>query len=216
MQRNEIMILDQFPIGPMQNFCYFIGDADSRQVAVVDPAWDADAILARARDHGYTLTAVLLTHGHYDHCNAVRDLLAQVPVPVYLSRNEAGFYQPDCETVQETTDGQEILIGRLAVRCIHTPGHTPGGQCFLAGNILLTGDTLFVNGCGRCDLPGGNARTMYHTLYEVLLKLPDETEIYPGHAYGGKNHATLGEQKKTNPYLSCRDQQEFLKERMGE
>lgn len=208
------IILEQLELGPMQNFIYFIGCAQTKQVALVDPAWDADGVLKQAVDKGYTITKILLTHGHWDHVQGVDEISQRLNVPVLISAEEAPFYLPECQNLQRIKDGDRIAIGNILVECIATPGHTTGGMCFHVENILLTGDTLFVNGCGRCDLPGGDDEALYHSLYEKILKLPDETLIYPGHRYGPWPHSTLEKQKKANPYLKCGSKEEFL-EKMG-
>ncbi|MFP4473257.1 MAG: MBL fold metallo-hydrolase [Candidatus Omnitrophota bacterium] len=208
-------ILEQMQVGPMENFIYFIGCPDTKDVAVVDPAWDVDHLTAQAEEKGYRIAAVLLTHGHPDHVQGAGRIAEQLDVPVYISADEAPFYEPDSPNLKKVNDGDEISIGNIHIRCAAAPGHTPGCLCFQHGNILLTGDTLFVNGCGRCDLPGGNAEKMYHTLYDRLAQFPDETVIYPGHKYGPAAHDTLGNQRKTNPYLTCADKKEFLTKRMG-
>ena len=199
----------------MGNFAYFIGDKQARQIAIVDPAWESHRLLKAAENAGLTVTAILLTHGHHDHVNGVEEIQSSLDIPVYLSMLEPDFYVPSCHNLKRTKNGDNIAIGNISIECIHTPGHSPGCQCFRCGNILLTGDTLFVNGCGRCDLPGGDAHAMYHTLYQILSALPDETVIYPGHAYGPRTHDTLGAQKKTNPYLLCSNENDFLLNRMG-
>lgn len=215
MKTNNSVILEQLPLGPMNNFTYLIGDAADRNVGVVDPGWDPESIINYCRAQDYVIAAILLTHGHYDHVNGVPQLLKQCSVPVYLSKYEPEYYRPDCEDIRFVDDREEIRIGGLKILCLHTPGHSPGSQCFLAGGLLLSGDTLFINGCGRCDLPGGDARKMYASLYEVILKLPATTLIYPGHDYGEAGSATLGEQKQTNPYLQCRSLEEFLTDCIG-
>ena len=209
------LLLEPLEIGPMQNFAYFIGDKLTGEVAIVDPGWDTPLICRTAEEKKYTIKAVFLTHGHYDHANGVEELLTTHDVPVYLSEHEATIYTPDCRNLERTVDGQCLKIGNIEFKCLHTPGHTPGCQCFKRGLALITGDTLFVDGCGRCDLPGGDAKQMYNTLYNILLKLPDETIIYPGHAYGRATSDALGTQKKTNPYLQCSSLQAFLVDRMG-
>ncbi len=209
------MIFEQIPLGPMNNFSYLIGDAATRQVGVVDPGWDARTLLGICEEKNYKIAAVLLTHGHYDHANALKELLKNTPVPVYLSKHEPAYYQPECDNIHFVEHNEKILIGSLEVQCLHTPGHTPGSQCFLAGNNLLTGDTLFIDGCGRCDLPGGDSEKMFHTLYNLILKLPESTVIYPGHDYGKTPQALLKDQKGSNPYLTCRSREEFIEHRMG-
>lgn len=212
---SDTLLLKQMEIGPLQNFIYFIGDARTREIAVVDPAWDVPLLCREAETLGATIKAVLLTHGHPDHVNGLEELLARHPVDVYISRHEAPFYKPRVSRLVEVGHQAEIQIGQVTLSCLHTPGHTPGGQCFLCQNVLLTGDTLFIDGCGRCDLPGGDAETLYESLHQVIMPLPDETILYTGHNYGPVPYATLGEQKKTNPYLMCRDKEEFLHNRMG-
>lgn len=211
---DDKVFLKQFVVGPMGNYLYLIGDAQKKQVAVVDPAWDAAAILSVVKEAGMQVVCVLLTHGHYDHVNALNDLLISVDVPVYISELEREL--PDVgENLIKVTDHQKIMIGEIEIECISTPGHTPGSQCFKHQDILLTGDTLFINGCGRCDLPGGNANHMYNTLTNVIKPLSDSTMIYCGHQYGDKAFDTLGNQKKTNPYLLCNSRDDFLTNRMG-
>lgn len=215
MSAPQELILKQMELGPMENFLYFMGDARSREVAVVDPAWDVDYLCAEAKRNSYKITSVLLTHGHPDHVNGLKEMLSRHDVPAYISRHEAPFLKPKHKNIAEVADRQKLKIGGLEIECLLTPGHTPGCQCFLYKNVLLSGDTVFIGGCGRCDLPGSAPRAMYHSLYEVIKKLPDETIIYPGHNYGPAPFATLASQKKTNPYLTCADLEEFLSERMG-
>lgn len=203
------IIFKSLDIGPMGNLIYFVGDPNTRNVAVVDPAWDKKTILEESARNGWRISTVLLTHGHFDHVNALNDLLNTVSVPVYISRHEAKFHMPDCPNLRLTSDGDIIRIGELTIECLHTPGHTPGCQCYRLGKILLTGDTLFVDGCGRCDLPGGDAQAMYQSLTR-LRSLPDDTVIYPGHGYGPQSFDTLANQKKTNPFLQFRDEQSLL------
>jgi glyoxylase-like metal-dependent hydrolase (beta-lactamase superfamily II) len=203
-------------IGPMQNFLYFIGCDETNEVAIVDPAWDINFIIQEAEKHGYTITKALLTHGHLDHCEGAAEITDKLNIPILISVNEAPYYQPpNCTNLETVRNGQKIPIGHIEVECISTPGHAAGCMCFRYGDILLTGDTLFVNSCGRCDLPGGDAKALYHSLYEVIMKLPDSTIIYPGHKYGPWTSSTLAKQKECNPFLTCKSEEEFLKTRMG-
>ena len=199
----------------MENFQYFLGDARSKEIAVVDPAWDVDHLCAEAKKNGYKITGVLLTHGHPDHVNGLKETLSRHDVPAYISRHEAPFLKPKHKNIVEVEDRQKIKIGGIEIECLLTPGHTPGCQCFLYKNVLISGDTLFIDGCGRCDLPGSDPREMYNSLYKVIRGLPDTTVIYPGHNYGPTPSATLASQKRTNLYLTCADIEEFLSERMG-
>lgn len=209
------LILKQMEVGPMENFLYFIGDARTREIAIVDPAWDADYLRHEADKNEYKVTSVLLTHGHSDHVNALDEILSRFDVPAYISVHEAPMNKSSHKNIVEVEDHQKIKIGNIEVECILTPGHTPGGQCFRYDNVLITGDTVFIDGCGRCDLPGGDAKAMYNSLYNIIMQLPNETILYTGHNYGPASLATLGSQKKTNPYFLCSSLEEFLQQRMG-
>lgn len=204
------IIIKQMQLGLMENYIYFIGCAQTREIGVVDPGWDVPFIKKEAQQNGYNITAILLTHGHPDHVEGVEALLKYFDVPVYISALEADFYMPECKNLKKTTDKEIIRIGKIEVECIHAPGHTPGCQCYRAGNILLTGDVLFTDGCGRCDLSGSSAKAMYHSLYNIIMKLPDTMIIYPGHNYGQVPFATLGELKKTNSLLRCENEKYFV------
>ncbi len=202
-------------IGPADNYIYFIGDAQTKEIAVVDPAWDVNLICSEAEKEGLTIVAIILTHGHMDHVNGLDEILSKHDVPAYISKHEADFYKPQHKNMIEVENHEKIKIGNIEIECILTPGHTPGGHCLKYKNVLITGDTLFIDGCGRCDLPGGDARKMYDTLYNIIMRMPDETVLYTGHKYGPSSVATLESQKKTNPYLLCSSKKEFLEQRMG-
>lgn len=199
----------------MDNFIYFLGDRGKKEIAVIDPAWDVEFLRQEALRQKLTITMILLTHGHPDHVNGLAQLLSTHDVPVYVSAHELPILKPRHKNVRNTEHNTKIKIGDLEATCLHTPGHSPGSQCFLAENHLISGDTVFIDGCGRCDLPGSDVKQMYHSLYTKIMKLPDDTLIYPGHNYGPTPFDTLAHQKKTNPYLTCHSQEEFLHERMG-
>ena len=215
MPNQKEIILKQMGLGPMENFIYFLGDPKTKEVAVIDPAWDVDFLRDEAKKQDWKIATILLTHGHPDHVNGLDDILSTHSVPVFISEHEAAMYTPRCKNLRKVKPNERLKIGNLEVECLHTPGHTPGCQCFLTHGHLIAGDVVFIDGCGRCDLPGGNAKIMFNSLYNVVMKLPDSTIIYPGHNYGPVPYATLGEQKKTNSYLQCKNLEEFLVERMG-
>ena len=214
-QLPDNLILCQMELGPLNNFLYFLGDARTKEIAVVDPAWDVDHLCAQADQQGFKITAIFLTHGHPDHVNGLDEILSRHDVPAYISRHEAPFYKPTHKNIAEVENGARLTVGNLEFECILTPGHTPGGQCFKHENVLITGDTIFIDGCGRCDLPGGDARQLYRSLTDIIMKMPDETLLYTGHNYGPSTVETIGSQKKTNPYLQCSSMEKFLQERMG-
>ncbi|OGX06759.1 MAG: hypothetical protein A2Z88_10945 [Omnitrophica WOR_2 bacterium GWA2_47_8] len=215
MTKGKNLILEQMGNGPMDNFQYFLGDHRTNEIAVTDPAWDIDYLRSQAKKKGYKISAIFLTHGHHDHTNGLDNLLSTHDVPVYISKNEHPLYMPKCKNLTQIENHTKLKIGGIEFQCLFTPGHSPGCQVFLHGNTLISGDTLFIDGCGRCDLPGSSPKDMYNSLYNVIMQLPDPTVIYPGHDYGPTPFATVKEQKETNPYLQCSSLEEFLQERMG-
>lgn len=180
---------------------------------VVDPAWDAPAILGAAEAEGRRLTGIVLTHHHADHLNAVPALLEVVDVPVYAQRDEvacAPVLQAWGDAVRPVGPGEVLHLAGVPVTCLHTPGHTPGSQCLWCGDALFTGDTLFVNACGRCDLPGGDAGALHRSLFEVLGRLDAATRVFPGHDYGDVPVSTLGRERAQNPYLLRPLREDFI------
>lgn len=209
------LLIQQMEIGPMQNYVYFIANSDTKEAVVVDPAWDVDYIRQQAQKQGLSIKAALITHGHPDHTNGIEDLLRTHDIPIYVSEHEAYFYKPVGENIKEVKPDTVIELGPVHIQCIHTPGHTPGSQCFLCHGNLVSGDTLFLDGCGRCDLPGGDAELMFESIATKLLTLPDSTVIFPGHNYHHLHHDSLQNQKLTNPYLQYENLQGFVHRRMG-
>jgi glyoxylase-like metal-dependent hydrolase (beta-lactamase superfamily II) len=221
----ENIIIHRMELGPMMNFVYLAGCPSSREAAVVDPAWDAAAILRRAREADLQIRHVLLTHGHPDHINALEPLLAEVDAEVALHEEELayvrraagafgidpGLLEARAPGIRTVSHGEIVRVGSLAVQCLHTPGHTPGSQCFLVEGCLFSGDTLFVDACGRVDTPGGDAKKMWRSLSRTLRDLPDCTLLYPGHDYGGSPTSTLGEQKRNNPYMNYESAERFAR-----
>jgi glyoxylase-like metal-dependent hydrolase (beta-lactamase superfamily II) len=201
----------------MENFVYLIGAPESKEVLVVDPAWDVPAIERAAEQDGKSIACAVVSHSHYDHINGVPELLGRHDIPVYAQKNELEFSDELRElgdSMKPLGPGDEIQVGGLTVKALHTPGHTPGSQCFYCGGSLVSGDTLFIKACGRCDLRGGDPEAMYRSLSGVLMKLPDETELYPGHDYAEVPRSTIGSEKKQNPYLQFSDLKSFLSYRM--
>jgi hydroxyacylglutathione hydrolase len=223
MGNQHQLYLRQAQLGPMANFVYLIGDPETHKAAVVDPAWDIDALLNYAEQEGYEIDKVLITHYHQDHLGGsmmgqkipgAADLLDRIKVKVYVNKEEAegakrvaGLGDSDIVKVEA---GDVFKVGNLEVKFIHTPGHTPGSQCFLVNGNLISGDTLFVNSCGRVDLPGSDPAAMYHSLNNVLRNLDDSTVVYPGHAYAPESSTTIGEQKRHNMYMRFENLDDFL------
>ncbi|HEY4485555.1 MAG TPA: MBL fold metallo-hydrolase [Nitrospiria bacterium] len=209
------IILHQMELGPMQNFVYLIGCENSREAAVVDPAWDVPAVLKTAEEHNLKIKTVLLTHTHFDHINGVDELLKATDARVFVHKKEAPVLQYGRMNLRNIDSGDRVQVGDLSVTFVHTPGHTPGSQCFYVNDLLITGDTLFINGCGRCDLPGGDPEEMYQSLTGKLKKMDDHTKVYPGHHYAEVPVSTLGDEKRRNPYLMSGSVEEFLRLTMG-
>ncbi|MCG3176769.1 MAG: putative polyketide biosynthesis zinc-dependent hydrolase PksB [Candidatus Omnitrophica bacterium] len=208
------LYLRQMEIGPMENFVYLVGDAQTREVLVVDPAWQADTILRVAREQDLKIVGALISHYHFDHTNGIEELLGSADVPVYVNKHDVPYLDLSHDNIRPVDAGQVVKAGRIEVRCVHTPGHTPGSQCFHTQDHLVSGDTLFIGACGRTDLPGGDAKQLYDSL-RTLSKFDDRTVLCPGHNYSEKPTTTLGDEKRTNPYLLCDSLDHFLRFRTG-
>lgn len=218
----------QLRVGEMENLAYAIGSRSTREALLVDPAWSVDALLDRVAEDDMRVVGALVTHYHQDHVGGsifgmsiegLDRLLARHPVPIHVQAHEAeGVRRVTGVSASDLVahEGGDVLdLGQVRVRLLHTPGHTPGSQCFLVETAggpgrLVSGDTLFLNACGRVDLPGGDPEAMFRSLDGVLKKLPDETILFPGHLYSPEPSATMGEQKRTNPYLRAATVEQFL------
>jgi len=209
MESNSNLYLKQLKLGPMENYIYIVGDLETQDVIVVDPAWDVNRICKETSDKDLSIKAIFLTHCHPDHTNGIEDLLTTHDIPVYVSKFEAPFYRSIQENIKIIDGDSSEKIGDIKIKIIHTPGHSPGSQCFLIENNLLSGDTLFIDSCGRCDLPGSDIKSMYVSIYEKLMNLPDNTIIYPGHQYHSLTTDTIGAQKKTNTCMKFTSFNEF-------
>jgi hydroxyacylglutathione hydrolase len=209
------LYFQQIKLGPMENFLYLIGSKRTKECVIVDPAWDTDTLIALAERDGMKIVGQLVTHYHPDHCGGdmmgfavpggCAELIGRVHAPIYVNKHEAeglieitGVSKSDLR-LQDS--GSALELGDVKIEFVHTPGHTPGSQCFFVRDRLVSGDTLFVNGCGRVDLPGGDPEQMEETLTNRLAKFTDEVVLYPGHDYGETPTSTLGRERKTNVYM---------------
>jgi hydroxyacylglutathione hydrolase len=186
------------------NFSYIIADNITRDAAVVDPSYNAGEITRILKTENLKLKYIINTHSHSDHTAGNEELRSAFNAKT-VAHKHAGT-----NADFKVNDGDIIHVGEISVKIIHTPGHTPDSICLLVDNQkLLTGDTLFVGECGRTDLIGGNSRSMYDSLFNKLLKLNDDVEVYPGHDYGSKPSSTIGEEKRSNYTLQPRSLAEF-------
>ena len=211
MADSQTYTIHALELGRMGNFIYVIHDHVSDRAAVVDPAWDVPAILAVAKRSGLRITDILLTHSHFDHINGVEVLLNHSDAQLHLLRAEAAFWDRYTDLPTLHDGGDCIRLGETAIEILHTPGHTPGSACYRLGDQVLTGDTLFVFGCGRCDLRGGDPELMYQSLQHLSERLPDHTIIYPGHNYTPTT--TMAEQLAGTPFLHFANASGFVEYR---
>ncbi len=218
----------QVPVGQMANLAYLVGSQSTREALLVDPAWSVDSLLDQAETDGMKVVGALVTHYHQDHVGGrimgfdiegVGRLLERHPVPIYVNEHEGDGMRTitgasESDLVRKA-GGDSLSLGEVRIRLLHTPGHTPGSQCFLVEERgqpgrLVSGDTLFLGSCGRVDLPGSDPEAMYQSLNGTLKALPDETILYPGHLYSAEASGSLGEQKQMNPFLRVASLEQFL------
>jgi len=200
----------------MQNFVYLVGDRETRECVVIDPAWAVDDLIAQATADGMKIVGAFGTHYHPDHVGGsmmgfnvegFTALLHSNPCPLHIHRADAEFVRKvtglGVNDLQLRDSGDKVKVGSVEIEWMHTPGHTPGSCCFRVKSSLVAGDTLFLQGCGRTDLPGGDPAEMMRTLTRRLLTLPEDTMVYPGHNYGGPK-ASMGTLRLSNPVFDPR------------
>lgn len=207
----------------MVNFVYLIGDRETGEAVAVDPAYDIKGLLEVLAADDMKLVGALATHYHPDHVggsmggftiSGVRELLTLHPVPIHVQADEAPWVKrvtdaSDSDLVEHSS-GDTVMVGDIPIELIHTPGHTPGSQCFLVDGRLVSGDTLFLEGCGRLDLPGGDPQQMYESLTQKLAKVPDDAILYPGHQYSMEPHASMGETRQMNYVFRPKTAEQWL------
>lgn len=205
------MIFKVLPVGPMGANCYIIGCEETKKAAIVDPGGDTPKIIREVEALGLTPEAIVLTHGHIDHIFSVDEVRDETKAKVYIHEDDAemltdskknlSFFmgqQVGFKAADETlADNEELAVGSLTLKIIHTPGHTPGGICIQVENYLITGDTLFAGSVGRSDFPGGSHEVLINSIKEKLLTLPENLKVYPGHGPS----STLAGEKRSNPFL---------------
>jgi glyoxylase-like metal-dependent hydrolase (beta-lactamase superfamily II) len=208
----------------MANFCYLIGDRERGEAVAVDPAYGVRELVDLLGADGLSLTGVLITHYHQDHVGGnlgswpiegLRELLAldDVAAPIHVQDAEAhgvmrvtGVSESD---LVRHSGGDVVTVGDIEITLVHTPGHTPGSQCFLVDGRLVSGDTLFLDGCGRTDLPGGDPAALYDSITQ-LAQMPDDTVLYPGHHYSSEPSATMADTRTHNMVFRPRTREQWL------
>ncbi len=204
----------QMEVGLLQNFCEILYCPETHEAAIVDPAWEVDRLLNEAGRRGLKVTTVLVTHTHNDHIEGVDLVVEKTGAAVAVNPREAAAVSAPGRKMIDAVDGAAIAIGKRGLRALETPGHTVGGTCYLADGYVVTGDVLFVGGCGRTDFTGGDSAAMWKSL-QRLTRLPEQTRVYPGHDYGDTPTSTIAHEMRSNRFLRCATFEEFraLRER---
>lgn len=209
----------------MANFAYAIGDRETGEAVLVDPAYRPLELVELLANDGFRLTGVLGSHFHADHVGGslmgtdiagMKELLdADVAVPLHLHRDEVpwvlrttGLSEGDCEAHDS---GDVVMVGDIPITLLHTPGHTPGSQCFCVDTALVSGDTLFLDGCGRTDFPGSDPEQMYESLTQRLATIPDDWVLYPGHNYAEVPSLPMGATRERNVVFKPTSLQDWLR-----
>jgi glyoxylase-like metal-dependent hydrolase (beta-lactamase superfamily II) len=206
----------------MVNFVYLIGDKSTRECMIIDPAYAVEELLSVAEQDGMKVVGALATHYHPDHVggsmmganiDGIATLLSKVDIPIHVQELEAQWVMRttgvSANHLHQHQPGDIVKVGDVEICLVHTPGHTPGSQCFLVDNRLIAGDTLFLEGCGRTDLPGSNPDQMYDSL-QTLAALPDQTVVYPGHQYSDPSSRALAEVRQTNYVFKPKTKTDWL------
>jgi glyoxylase-like metal-dependent hydrolase (beta-lactamase superfamily II) len=196
------LIVKQIAVGTMANYVYLLMDPDSKEAVAVDSGWETAPIVREAEEMKAKVKFAVATHEHFDHTSTLRELTYQLGAQVVAHESSPIDHDLDVK------DGQELRLGRKRVTVLHTPGHTEDSICLYDGEVLFTGDTLFIGTIGKFEKETSQA--MYDSLHDVIMRLPDKTVVYPGHDYGEVPFRTLGEEKVANPFLQTKDFRSFL------
>ena len=194
----------QLQVGNMQNFTYVLEDEETKESVIIDPSWDLELILEIIEKNDLKIKYIINTHHHFDHTIGNDAMVKQTKSKIL--QHESSTLQNDIRI----SDGEKIVFGKSELIVMHTPGHSKDSICLVGDGKIFSGDTLFVGNCGRIDLPGGSAKELYHSLFDILYKLDDNLMLYPGHNYGNSPNSTMGREKKTNVVLQPRTELEFL------
>jgi glyoxylase-like metal-dependent hydrolase (beta-lactamase superfamily II) len=198
------MKVHQIQVGNMQNFTYIVEDDDTHEAIIIDPSWELVELELLIKRNNLKIKYIVNTHHHFDHTLGNEAMTKSTKAPII--QHESSELKHDI-TVK---DGDFIEFGNSKLKVLHTPGHSKDSICLIGDNKIFSGDTLFVGNCGRIDLPGGSAKELYHSLFDVLHSLDDNLVLYSGHNYGLSETSTIGEEKTTNPVMQKRTEQQFV------
>jgi hydroxyacylglutathione hydrolase len=198
------MKVHQIPVGNMQNFSYIVEDENTSESIIIDPSWDLIELEMIIKENNLKIKYIVNTHHHFDHTLGNEAMVESTKAPII--QHESSELKHDI-TVK---DGDFIEFGNSKLKVLHTPGHSQDSICLVGDGKIFSGDTLFVGNCGRIDLPGGSAKDLYHSLFDILHKLDENLVMYSGHNYGGSEISTLGQEKITNHVMQKRTEQQFL------
>lgn len=198
------MKVHQIEVGNMQNFTYVVEDEETKEAVVIDPSWDLDLVIQVIERNNLQVKYVINTHHHFDHT------IGNETIVNYTNSKILQHSASSLKNDIRLSDGEKIKFGNSELSVIHTPGHSKDSICLVGDGKIFSGDTLFIGNCGRVDLPGGSARELYHSLFDIIYNLNDDLILYPGHNYGDSPTSTLGKEKKTNFVLQPKTEAEFL------
>jgi len=194
----------QIEVGNMQNFTYILVDEETNDAIILDPSWDIEEIKKVIEKNNLKVKYVVNTHHHFDHTIGNEAVIRITGAKIIQHKDST------LKNDNTVSDGDKIKFGNSVLTVFHTPGHSKDSICLVGDEKIFSGDTLFVGNCGRVDLPGGSAKELYHSLFDIICKMDDKLDLYPGHNYGSSPSSTLGKEKKTNFVLQSRTEQEFL------
>ena len=195
--QKEPILVARYAYGPMDNFQYILGDPHTQKGVFIDPGWEGEKLAAHMKELGLTPESIVLTHAHYDHIMGIGDILTVYPgLPIYVSAKEHPLYLAKLPSYV-AINPETLAVGKIPISVFETPGHSPGSVCFHVGAYLFVGDTVFVEGCGRTDLPGGNAKELYASI-QRLKQFPDDTQVLSGHDYGYSPMVRMRELQERN------------------
>lgn len=197
-----------------KNYSYLVTDLATKETAVIDPAWEFKKINSVITGEGFHLTSILLTHSHFDHTNLAKTFVKHYQPRVYMSAREIEYYRFNCPGLYPVEHNSLIKLGETIITCLETPGHSAGSMCFMLPDALFTGDTVFIEGCGMCNTPGGDPLAMYQSIQLIKERATPETAIYPSHSYGKQPGQPLSALLTGNIYFRFESSRDFVAHRM--